>query len=653
MISYFRVRMISGASIQQVISRADITEVIGQFVKLRRRGANYIANCPFHNEKTPSFNVNPAKGIYKCFGCGKGGDVVSFIEEYEKFSFTEAIRWLAKFYQIELEETESSEAYKQQQQIEESLRIVNEFAASYFESVLHDDEEGKIIGGGYFKERGFRDETIRKFRLGYCHDQWDTFTQAALAKGYHPDILLRAGLIKSRNGRYYDTYRGRVMFPVFSATGRIVGFGARILKKTEHAPKYLNTPENELYIKNKILYGLFQSRQSIHQADECLLVEGYTDVIALHQAGITNVVASSGTSLTEGQLKLIGNLSKNLTILYDGDAAGIKAALRGLDMALSESFNVNLVLLPNGEDPDSFVQKNGANSFKEYILQNKRDVISFRLEVGLQEVGNDPVKKSKLVNEIAETLSKISKAEDFSLQQHYIRQSALQLDIEEEGLIHLVNKHIREQAAQAQRNREREKTASTDALPDAISPTLPESVSDIDSLQGNKNQEEWQLIRLLLTYGDKPFGEASTVAETIFDRIDMDILEDKLARQIAHEFQQYKTTHGVFPNPKYFSNHVDKTIREKVAGLLIDTVEPSPNWLEMYKIEIIYGEKNYTAEVESSLAYFELRTIRKLLQHNLENIAKAKDPTQIAILMKAHQTLKEREKDLLQVVIVK
>jgi len=648
--------MIAGASIQQVISRADITEVIGQFIKLRRRGTNYIANCPFHNEKTPSFNVNPAKGIYKCFGCGKGGDVVSFIEEYEKFSFTEAIRWLAKFYQIDLQETESSDAYKQQQQIEESLRIVNEFAASYFEDILHQHEEGKIIGGGYFKERGFREEIIRKFRLGYCLDQWDAFTNTALAKGYQPELLSRAGLIKSREGgRHYDNYRGRVMFPVFSATGRIVGFGARVLKKTDHAPKYLNTPENELYVKSKILYGLYQSRQSIHKSDECLLVEGYTDVISLHQAGISNVVASSGTSLTEGQLKLIGNLTKNLTILYDGDAAGIKAALRGLDMALADSFNVKLVLLPEGEDPDSFLQKNGAAVFEEYIRKNKRDVIGFRLEVGLQEVGNDPVKKSKLVNEIAETISKISKAEDFSLQQHYIRQSALQLDIEEEGLIHLVNKHIRDHATQLQRSRERERTSSTsEASPETAMPNAASSPeATIDSFQGSKHQEEWQLIRLLLAYGDKPFGEEGTVAEAIFDRIDMDILEETLTKRIAQEFQHYQNTHGVFPDQKYFSNHTDKAIREKTAGLLMDTAEPSHNWMDMYKIEIVYGEKNYTAEVESSLAYFELRTIRKLLQQNLGYIEKEKDPAQIALLMKAHQTLKERERDLLQVVIVK
>ncbi len=644
--------MIAAESIQQVISRADIVEVIGQFIKLRRRGVNYISNCPFHNEKTPSFNVNPVKGIYKCFGCGKGGDVVSFIEEYEKFSFVEAIRWLAKYYQIDLQETESSEEYKQQQQIEESLRIVNEFAASYFEDILHQDEDGKIIGGGYFRERGFREEIIRQFRLGYCLDQWDAFTKAALAKGYQADILERAGLIRIRDGRSYDNYRGRVMFPIFSATGRIVGFGARILKKSEHAPKYINTPENELYVKNKILYGLYQSRQSIHKQNECLLVEGYTDVISLHQAGVTNVVASSGTSLTEGQLKLISNLTKNLTILYDGDAAGIKAALRGLDMALSDSFNVQLVLLPEGEDPDSFLQKKGVTVFEDFIKNNKRDVIGFRLEVGLQEIGNDPVKKSKLVNEIAETISKINKVEDFSLQQHYIRESARQLDIEEEGLINLVNKYIRDQVTQLQRNREREPVARQDTPETAEQPGQEDPGLATDALRG-RHQEEWQLLRLLLEYGGKPFGAAGTVAEAIFDRIDIDILEQETAKQMTREYFDYWKKHHEIPDHKYFSAHTDKTIREQSAGLLIDTAEPSHNWMDMFKIEVAFGEKNYLAEVESSLAYFELKVIRKLLQRNLLQIEKERDISQIAILMKVHKTLKEREKDLLQIVIIK
>ncbi len=405
--------MISPASIQEVMNRADIIDVIGQFVRLRKRGTNYLANCPFHNEKTPSFNVSPAKGIYKCFGCGKAGNVVTFLQEHEKLTYPKAIRWLADHYKITLEETERSPEQQQKQLTEEGLRILNEYAATWLHETLHNNEEGQLIGQSYFKQRGFRKEIIEKFRLGYDPEQGEAFYQAAVNKGYKADMLERAGLVKNRNGMYRDVYRGRVIFPIQSVTGRILGFGARILKSNEKAPKYINTPENEIYVKSKVLYGMYQSRQAIGKLDECLLVEGYTDVISLHQGGVENVVSSSGTSLTEDQLRLIGQLTKNLTILYDGDPAGIKAALRGLDMALSQSFNVQLVLLPEGEDPDSYVQKSGAEKFREYIKEHKQNVISFRLQVGLADAGTDPVKRSKLVQEIAESISRINKAEDF------------------------------------------------------------------------------------------------------------------------------------------------------------------------------------------------------------------------------------------------
>src|ERR1035437_4040809 len=359
--------MISPASVQEVMNRADIVDVIGQLVRLKKRGTNYIANCPFHNEKTPSFNVSPSKGIYKCFGCGKAGNVVTFVQEHEKLTYPEAMRWLADYYKITLEETERSPEQQQHQLAEEALRILNEYAVGYFHETLLNTEEGQLIGMSYFKQRGFRKDIIERFRLGYDPEHGDTFYHAAINKGYKADMLERAGLVKNRNGMYHDVYRARVIFPIQSMTGRILGFGARILKSNEKAPKYINTPENELYIKSKVLYGMYQSRQAISKQDECLLVEGYTDVISLHQGGVENVVASSGTSLTEDQLRLIGQLTKNLTILYDGDPAGIKAALRGLDMALSQSFNVQLVLLPEGEDPDSFVQKSGAAKFHEYI----------------------------------------------------------------------------------------------------------------------------------------------------------------------------------------------------------------------------------------------------------------------------------------------
>jgi len=645
--------MISPESIQQVVNRADIVEIIGQFLKLRKRGTNYIANCPFHNEKTPSFNVNPAKGIFKCFGCGKGGDVVTFVEEYEKFSFSEAIRWLARYYQIELDETESSDEYKQQQQVEESLRIINEFATQYFQDNLLQEEEGQLIGGSYFAERGFRQEIISQFRLGYSLDKWDAFLNAALSKGYSAELLEKAGLIKTKDGRSYDNYKGRVIFPIFSATGRILGFGARILKKNEHAPKYVNTPENELYVKNKVLYGLYQSRQSISRLDECYLVEGYTDVISLHQAGITNVVASSGTSLTEGQLKLISNLTKNLTILYDGDAAGIKAAMRGLDMALAESFNVKLVLLPDGEDPDSFVQKSGMQAFHDFVSNHKRDVIGFRLEVGLKEAGNDPQKKSQLVNEIAETISKINKAEDFTLQQHYIKESATRLQIEEEGMINLVNKFIRDRVQQEQRHKQREQQQQDED--EIMYQSLMQGQEDVPGtdLVKKDHREEWQLLHVLIEYGDKPYNNEETVAQLFFETIETDVLEDPLARKMAEAYWQYWQTNHTLPQPAFFINHNNKEIRAKAADLLHTAYTPSQNWHDKFKIEIAYGAENYKAEVESSFAYFELKILRKLLHENMKQIETNKDESQMITLIKSHQALKTREKELLNIVIVR
>lgn len=648
--------MIQSHSIQKVIERADIVEVIGQFLNLKRRGVNYITQCPFHNEKTPSFNINPSRGIFKCFGCGKGGDVVTFIEEYEKFSFVEAIRWLAEYYQIELEETEDTHEVKQLHQVEESLRVINEFAAGYFHELLSNNEEGKIVGKSYFRERGFTDDTIEAFQLGYCLDDWDNFTNAALAKGFDKALLEKSGLIKIKNDKPYDNYKGRAIFPIFSATGKILGFGARILKKNDKAPKYVNTPENELYIKNKVLYGLYQSRQTIRKEDECFLVEGYTDVISLHQGGVRNAIASSGTSLTDGQLRLMANLSKNLTILYDGDAAGIKAALRGLDMALEQSFRVRLVLLPEGEDPDSFMQKQGAEAFKEYIEAHRQDVISFHLEIGLRDAGNDPIRKAALVNEVAETISKINKAEDFSLQQHYIRESAAKLDIGEEGLVHLVNKFIRERIQKDQRQREKQEAAvpqqtepasqtnGTEVLPDDL---------DVQGLLSDQHKEEWQLLRVLLEYGNQPYEDNKTVADYFFETIDPEILEDALAKKMVLAYDAYWAEQGKLPGESFFIKHPDKNIRHKAVDIFYEKDSPSPDWKNRFRIEVLHGPAIYLQEVKSTFAYFELKFIRRLLTENSRLLKVETDTQQITALMKTHIELKKREKSLLSVVIVK
>lgn len=636
--------MIAPASIQEVMGRADIVDIVGQFVRLKKRGANYIANCPFHQEKTPSFYVSGAKGIYKCFGCGKAGNVVGFVQEHEKLSYPDAIRWLADYYKIKLEETERSPEQQQQQLAEEGLRILNEYAANFFHDTLLNTDEGQAIGLSYFKQRGFRKDIIERFRLGYNPESNDVFYRAATQKAYNPELLEKAGLVKNRNGIYHDVYRGRVIFPIQSMTGRILGFGARILKSNEKAPKYINTPENELYVKSRVLYGMYQSRQAIGKQDECFLVEGYTDVISLHQGGVENVVSSSGTSLTEDQLRLIGQLTKNITILYDGDPAGIKAALRGLDMALSQSFNVQLVLLPEGEDPDSFIQKSGAAKFHEYVKGHKQDIIGFKLEVGLREVGTDPVRRSKLVNEIAESISRINKAEDFALQGHYIREASRKLDVEEAGLVNLVNKHIRERIEQEKKQYRKEEVLPEPGLLPVEEPSFP------DLRQQDNEGQEWQLIRVLIEFGDKPYEGFADVADLVHQRADPELIENVMARQVYDIYFNYKTKYNMSPDLQYFMNYPDGATQQQMITLLQTRNDISPKWSENYGIETLYGDLNYLNEVDSTLAYFEHKKI-KLLQDELsQRFKEEKDPVKVDFLLKKYIDLKAAENDILKKV---
>ncbi len=642
--------MITQASIQEVMARADIVDVLGQFIRLKRRGTNYIANCPFHNEKTPSFNVSPAKGIYKCFGCGKAGDVVTFVQEHEKLTYPEAIRWLADYYKIGLEESERSPEQQVQQQVSESLRILNEFAAAYFYDTMFNTEEGQVVGLGYFKQRGFRKEIIDRFRLGYNPERGDQFYKDAIAKGYNADMLEKAGLAKNRNGMYHDVYRGRVIFPIQSMTGRILGFGARILKTTEKAPKYINTPENELYIKSKVLYGMYQSRQSIGKMDECLLVEGYTDVISLHQGGVENVVSSSGTSLTEDQLRLIGQLTKNLTILYDGDAAGIKAALRGLDMALSQSFNVQLVLLPEGEDPDSFVQKMGAARFHEYIKEHKQDVISFRLQVGLTDAGNDPMKKSKLVNEIAESISRINKAEDFALQNHFIRLAAQKLSVDEAGLVNLINKYIRDRIETEQRHARRAEgiQPSDEVLPPPEQIAAEEEAQMSGIKKPADDNLEWQILRVLIEYGGMPIEGYDSVAKMLEDRVEVNLLTNEKVRDLFVSYMDDNTMNGKVNDVQFYLRHTDAEVRNRMASLLHPRYSISDKWKERYGIETTPDKDLYQSDVESTLTYFELHKILFLQGRIMEMINTEKDPLMLQVYQEKFLIMREQEKEILK-----
>ncbi|TAN19453.1 MAG: DNA primase [Chitinophagaceae bacterium] len=634
--------MISQDTIQQVQTRIDIVDIIGSFVKLKRRGANYLGLCPFHNERTPSFTVSPSKEIYKCFGCGRSGNAIGFLMEHEKYSFVEAIKWLAQKYGIEVEETEASPEIAAQRQLADSLYIVNQFAQQYFSEALFNTVEGQDIGISYFKERGFTEETVRKFQLGYCLDTQDSFSSAALKKGYQAEYLQKAGLMVMRNERPADNYRGRVIFPIHNQSGKVVGFGARVLKKTEKSPKYINTPENEIYIKSKILYGTYFARHAIDKENECLLVEGYTDVISLHQAGLENVVASSGTSLTHDQLRLIKKYTNNLTILYDGDAAGVKAALRGLDMALEESLNVQLVLLPGEEDPDSFVQKVGAEAFKEYILENKKDFILFKLQLSLKDAAHDPVKKSALVNEIAETLAKINKAEDFTRQQDYIRECSNVLQIDEQGLTSLVNKYIRQQLEKTNRlpvteNKQLEEAAAA-----------REQAGQDEAIEFLLDQElqEKNLVRILLEYGNRSWDETCSIADYIFNSpVNFNLLHNEAIKNILSAYKRL-SEQGQAPDKKLFLYHEDPEISRLTASALYTAYEVSVNWEKSYRIVVPGEEQVFRQDAGSVIHYLLQKMILRFIRENTESLKEEKDPVEQNKLMKTNNELVNYMKEI-------
>ncbi len=636
--------MISKASIQKVNDAADIIDVVGSFIKLKKRGVNFLGNCPFHNEKTPSFTVSPSKGIYKCFGCGKAGNVVTFVQEHEKLSYPEAISWLAKRYHIELEQTEVTQEVRVQQQTEESLRILNQFATQYFHDQLLHSEEGQTIGLSYFKERGFRLETLEKFQLGYCPENRESFVQHAIDKGYDKDLLIKAGLISDRYGKLQAIYHGRVIFPIQNQSGKVIGFGARILKSSDRAPKYINTPENELYQKSRTLYGVYFARTAITQQDECLLVEGYTDVLSLHQAGIANAVASSGTSLTDEQLRLIKRYSKNLTILYDGDAAGVKAALRGLDMAIEEGLNVHVVLLPDNHDPDSYLQSTGAEGFQQYIQKEKKDIILFKLEASLKEAKDDTVKKTALINDIAETLSKINKVEEFSKQQDYIRRCAQLLQIDEAGLIALVNKRIREKIVK----KDFQNKSEADALHDQAEPEKGHHQEDAGHLLQKDYLQEKGLIRVLIEFGHKPYDDKISVAEFIRLKIaDADFANNGW-QKIYHIYFNHLESSLQYPTARDFTYHEEEEIRLNAIEALYFPYELSENWAKEFHIITPGKEQIYLEDVEHTLIYFLLRKIKATYAELLEELRVPSDAQEELIIQTSLYELKKHEKDLLE-----
>ena len=562
--------MIPQDTIMSIIDTVRIEEVVSDFVSLKRRGANLIGVCPFHKEKTPSFIVSPAKGIFKCFGCGKAGDSVRFIMEHEHYSYPEALRYLANKYGIIIEEKEQSPEELMAQNEREKMFNINTFAQQYFSNIMKNDEEGQAVGMSYFRERGFRDAIVDKFQLGYCLNQRDAFVQYALKNGYSKDLLLNIGLASGNEERMYDKYQGRVIFPIHNLTGKVIGFGARILSGDKTKAKYLNSPESEIYNKSQTLYGIYFAKNEISRLDNCILVEGYADVLSMHQAGIENTVASSGTSLTIEQIRLISRYTKNITILYDGDNAGIHAALRGTDMILEEGMNVRIVLLPPDEDPDSFVQHHPIEEVRAYIENNAKDFISFKTQLLLKDAANNPIRKAEVVKDIVNTISVIP---DAIYRATYIKECSRLMDMPEQSLMNELNKQLR---AKIRKNN------PIQGEQDII---IEEVKAEPQNLNANAVPvgfyQEQELVKLLLMYGDtevdidgfdennNPIIYKVSVASLIVDDLKNDdlLFKDETHRMIFDIFDR-ALDGDVLPKDQYFVSHENSKISELAATLL-------------------------------------------------------------------------------------
>ena len=634
--------MITSNTIQQITNRIDIIDVVGEFVKLKKRGTNFIGNCPFHNEKSPSFTVSPAKEIYKCFGCGKSGNTITFLMEHEKYSYVESLRWLAARYNIEIEETESSPAQKLAQQVADSLYAINNFAMDFFAKQYWETEAGESIAQSYMQHRGFLKPIVEKFKIGYNPSDKDSLAKALIQNQFNPELFAKTGLVVERNGEWQDNYRDRIIFPIHNTTGKIIGFGARQIAKNDKSPKYINSPENDIYVKSKILYGSYFARTSIDKLNECLLVEGYTDVVSLHQAGIENVVASGGTSLTIDQLRLIKKYTQNLTIIYDGDAAGVKAALRGLDMALEEGLNVQLVLIPDKEDPDSYVNKVGPDAFREFVQSAKKDFVLFQLEVQLKEVGGDLNKKNALVNQIAETLSKINKPEDFTKLQEYVRKCSSLLRIDETGLTQLVNKFKRDKIVKEEKKMSYDEAA-------ILMPSFPqgqEQQQNTDLFADKDLAHEKNLVKLIIEYGNELTKENKLVAQWIFDEIESFPLENEDMVYLIEAYKKWFYA-GKLPNGKTLQYHEDEKVQKWVVSLFEPDHELSTRWNEKLGKPEREDVKDIINEVEIGLMYFKLRKVKKMISQNQMDLETAPEKEQIQLLQ-IHKHLKEVERELTQ-----
>lgn len=612
--------MIKKNTVREILETVKVDDVVGDFVNLKRRGTNLIGLCPFHNEKTPSFNVNIARNIYKCFGCGRGGDAVNFLMEHEHLSFPESLRWVAAKYGIEIEEVELTVEELAEQQIADSLYIANQFAQEYFEQQLFDSDRGRSVGLSYFKNRGFREETIKKFGLGYAPFGRDEFLKKAVQIGHKQEVLEKAGLVKGDR----DFFRDRVMFAIRNLSGKVIGFGGRILQKNVKAPKYINTPETDVYTKSKVLFGAYHAKQAIRRHDECIITEGYTDVISLHQSGIENVVASSGTSLTVDQIRLIKRYTPNAKMLFDGDAAGTKAALRGINLLLEQDLNVKVVLLPDGEDPDSYLQKVGLTVFQDYLENKAEDFIFFKANLLLKDAGNDPVKRTAVIKDIVGSIALIPDPLKRSL---YIKECARLFGVEERLLLVEINKII---AHRLQKYQQKQK-----AQPqyDNSFPTEEPQFHEHGEGEGNlltssktaigDEYQERDLVRLLVLFGhEKAADDKQTIAELILSDIDdiIDNFDDPLYQRMVKECQVL-VARGEGYSQNYFKEHETDDMRQMAINLFSSPYEYSKNW-EKHDIILSQNDpdENFIKDTSHGVKRFRLRKLSRLCTDNVAKI---------------------------------
>ena len=600
--------MISQNSIEQVLQVVAIEEIVADYVSLKRSGSRFKGCCPFHEEKTPSFIVSPAIGIYKCFGCQKGGNAIQFLMEIENFSFVESVRTLAQRYGIALIETkiDNPDAYQESQLLRESIQAAVDFAQNFFQEQLHDTEEGKTIGLPYFKERGYTVETVKKWGLGYSPEMWEALAIESKTQGFTNEIMLQAGLLRQRdNATHYDLFRYRVMFPICAVTGKVIGFAGRKMSSTDPSPKYVNSPETDLYRKSDVLYGLYQAKNAVKKSDKVYLTEGYTDVISLHQSGIENVVASSGTALTSGQIKLLKRFTDNVTVVYDGDAAGIKASLRGIDLLLEEGINVRVVPLPTGQDPDSFCQSMGGESFQSYLDKEEETFIFFKAKFLIDETNNDPLRKSDAVREILKSLALIA---DPLKRSSLSQQLAKICNIEESLLVSELGKLLRiQQSKENQEFVQQVKSLTENAGIDLASQSKPLL---------NDSFQELAMFRLLLLFADKAYDESQTVFDFIWGECNNDetiAFETPLALKLKNEIIQQ----GRWPGQQHFINHTDPDMAAWSAGVLADVHVLSPVFAQNF-IEITTEEMNYGEQVIAMFLHLRRKKIDQLLNSNME-----------------------------------